>query len=100
VSYLFSSVKDGRDLLDARCTENAAYIGNLDMMIYLRSIGCPWSSETSFRAAYRGHSHLFRWLCENGCPVDHVECGAVCAFRFTARRRVRGYPETVRRFLS
>jgi hypothetical protein len=90
VSYLFSSVKDGRDLLDARCTENAAYIGNLDMMIYLRSIGCPWSSETSFRAAYRGHSHLFRWLCEKGCPVDHVECRRIAALFFARLGSPRG----------
>tara|TARA_B100000073_G_scaffold56426_1_gene41778 strand:+ start:4449 stop:5510 length:1062 start_codon:yes stop_codon:yes gene_type:complete len=73
VSFLLKT-EDGKDLLDERCTENAAYMGNLEMLVYLKSVGCPWSEQTSFRAAYKGHSDVFWWLHRNDCPIDYVEC--------------------------
>ena len=73
--------------------------------LWLPQIGCPFSSETSFRAAYRGHSHLFRWLCENGCPVDYIECRRIAALFFArfGSPRGDGYGDIVRQseaFLS
>ena len=73
VSFLLKT-EGGKDLLDERCTENAAYMGNLEMLMYLKSVGCPWSEQTSFRAAYKGHSDVFWWLHRNDCPIDYVEC--------------------------
>jgi hypothetical protein len=73
VSFLLKT-EGGKDLLDERCTENAAYMGNLEMLVYLKSVGCPWSEQTSFRAAYKGHSDVFWWLHRNDCPIDYVEC--------------------------
>lgn len=44
----------------------AALRGNLEMLKYLRSIGCPWSSKVCAEAARGSHLDMIKWVRENG----------------------------------
>ena len=46
----------------------AASSGNLNLVQWLRSEGCPWDGETYSFAARSGHLDLMKWLHANGCP--------------------------------
>jgi hypothetical protein len=48
--------------------ENAARIGNLDNMKWLKANGCPWDSRTFDAAAKKGDLDNTKWLERNGCP--------------------------------
>ena len=36
-----------------------AVTGNLEMLVYLKSVGCPWSEQTSFRGAWIKDIRMF-----------------------------------------
>ena len=46
----------------------AAERGDLEMLRWLRSEGCPWNEETCTAAASEGHLDVLKYLHENGCP--------------------------------
>ena len=48
------------------CT-SAARGGQLETLIWLRQIGCPWDSRTCANAAQFGHLEVLKWARANGC---------------------------------
>jgi hypothetical protein len=57
---------------------NAAAIGNLKTLQWLREKGCPWDGQVTFKAAFNRHLELLVWAIKNGCPcstrlVDNVK---------------------------
>ena len=53
---------------DASACSGAAKGGHLETLKWLRSEGCPWDERTCERAASRGHLDVLRWAIDNGCP--------------------------------
>lgn len=51
-----------------RVCSSAARGGHLEVLQWLRSIGCPWDSYTCSSAANGGHLDVLTWARENGCP--------------------------------
>jgi hypothetical protein len=58
--------------------------GNLTMLQWLHSVGCPWdemtfpwNGETWEDAARRGNLEMFKWLCSVGCTWDEYTIEAV-----------------------
>jgi hypothetical protein len=54
--------------LNADVMQTAAERGRLSMFQYLRAEGCAWESTAPKWAARHGHLDLLRWLHEQGCP--------------------------------
>lgn len=48
----------------------AAKIGNIEVMKWLKDNGCPFNKETFSWAAYNGNLENMKWLHSNGCPWD------------------------------
>lgn len=44
--------------------------GNLEVMQWLRSRGCPWDESACSAAAGNGHLEMLQWLREHKCPWD------------------------------
>ncbi len=57
--------------MTSRCI---AFSGNLELLKWVRSNGCPWDDDTCFYAAYGGHLKVLKWARSNGCPC---ECGTL-----------------------
>lgn len=55
---------------DVSACAHAAKKGNLVLLKWLRSQGCPWCSWTATSAVGKGHLRVLKWAVENGCPVD------------------------------
>jgi hypothetical protein len=51
------------------CAE-AACAGQLDVLVWLREIGCPWDEDVTYFAAARNHLHVLHWAVSNGCPIS------------------------------
>ena len=47
---------------------HAARYGNLEVLQYLRSMGCTWDSSTCHNAAKYGHLHILIYAQKNDCP--------------------------------
>ena len=56
--------------MDRNVMSHAASSGNLELVKWLRSEGCPWDAWTCRRAAQNGHLETLRWARENGCEWD------------------------------
>ncbi|GLI68745.1 hypothetical protein VaNZ11_013236 [Volvox africanus] len=54
--------------LDAVLMENAAYSPSLELLMWLRSRGCPWDAAVLNAAASTGRMDKVKWLIEEGCP--------------------------------
>ena len=52
----------------ARDCWEAAGMGWLPVLQWLRGMGCPWDHEVFVEAARRGHMPVLLWAKENGCP--------------------------------
>ena len=48
----------------------ASEAGNLEIMKWLRSEGCPWNAATCSGAASNGHLDVLKWVIDNGCPYE------------------------------
>jgi hypothetical protein len=81
----FATVKDAKIYCDStvhpfyhqrRLCEKVARKGNLTVLMYLRSVGCPWDEWTCFFAAENGHLDVIQWCRENGCPWDENTCAS------------------------
>jgi hypothetical protein len=44
---------------------------HLEVIKWLRQIGCPWSKYTCNAAAFAGNLEMLRFLIESGCPKDN-----------------------------
>ena len=49
-------------------TEEAAYSGNLSIIQYLHSKGCPWGSGVTDTAYAHGYDAMLLWVRAHGCP--------------------------------
>ncbi|AGO85097.1 Ankyrin repeat domain containing protein [Pandoravirus salinus] len=63
-------VVEWRTTLGEGLTNSAAAGGNLDVLRWLRSVNCPWSTRACDSAAANGHQEVVQWLIDAGCPVD------------------------------
>jgi hypothetical protein len=48
---------------------------NMDMILFLHSVGCPWSIEAVHTIACKGTVQQLQWLYENGCPLPTPSTG-------------------------
>ena len=53
-----------------------AWAGKLAVLQLAREQGAPWDFRTCRAAAMGGHLHVLRWARENGCPWDKKVCAA------------------------
>lgn len=53
--------------LDAVACAGAARGGHLEILKWLRSLGCPWDGFTTRAAALGGHKEVYDWVVEHGC---------------------------------
>jgi hypothetical protein len=54
---------------------SAAFTNNhKDILSWFVSVYCPWSAETCARAAKDGDFALLKWLHQNFCPWDETTC--------------------------
>ena len=49
---------------------DAALTGRLEVVKWMRSHGCHWSSSAYTYAASNNHLHVLNWLKMEGCPLD------------------------------
>ena len=56
--------------------DSAALRGHLEVLQWLRAIGCPWDEDTCKNAARAGHFEMLQWLRANGCPWDFMTCSS------------------------
>ena len=54
-------------------TQTAAASGNLDVLMYLRSLDCPWSETIYLAAAEHGHLDILKWAESHNCPWDNSD---------------------------
>jgi hypothetical protein len=54
-------------------TQAAAASGNLEVLMYLRSLDCPWSETIYLAAAAKGHLEILKWAESHGCPWDNSD---------------------------
>jgi len=54
---------------DIKFCRLAAEGGHLKTLKWLREQGFPWDCATTYGAACLGHSDVFFWAVENGCPL-------------------------------
>jgi hypothetical protein len=47
---------------------------DMDTIIWLRDMKCPWDLETHHEAINRGDIDIIKWLCDNGCPWNTTSC--------------------------
>ena len=60
--------------LDSEVFSFACAGGNLEIMKWLRSEGCPWNASACNGAAWGGHLEILKWLRSKGCPWDWRSC--------------------------
>lgn len=58
---------EGQLFFEGLC-EEAAYNDKLEILKWLKKHGCPWSSDTTDRAAECQNFEILKWAIENGCP--------------------------------
>jgi hypothetical protein len=54
-------------------TQAAAASGNLEVLMYLRSLDCPWSETIYLAAAEHGHLEILQWAESHNCPWDNSD---------------------------
>eukprot|EP00587_Corethron_hystrix_P009281 CAMPEP_0113304708 /NCGR_PEP_ID=MMETSP0010_2-20120614/4618_1 /TAXON_ID=216773 ORGANISM="Corethron hystrix, Strain 308" /NCGR_SAMPLE_ID=MMETSP0010_2 /ASSEMBLY_ACC=CAM_ASM_000155 /LENGTH=368 /DNA_ID=CAMNT_0000158963 /DNA_START=206 /DNA_END=1309 /DNA_ORIENTATION=+ /assembly_acc=CAM_ASM_000155 len=67
-------IESFHDNFGKRACMHAAKGGHIEMLKWLRAVGCPWDKETSTEAARRGHLDLLIWLRQEGCPWGYETC--------------------------
>jgi hypothetical protein len=66
-------IDKGFEYMHTVVTQAAAASGNLDVLIYLRSLDCPWSETIYIAAAEHGHLEILKWAESHGCPWDNSD---------------------------
>ena len=91
---------------DKRTINNAAYVGNLEMLKYCFANGCPYDETTACRvAARKGHLDCLRFLFEKVKPSRETEkeaataataCGHLDILKyFVEERKIPGHRKTL-----
>ena len=62
--------KNSACCLPPRGAKNAARLGRLDALKYLRDKGCPWTAMTCALAARHGHLEVLQWAIRNHAPFS------------------------------
>nr|UDO47450.1 ankyrin repeat protein [Pandoravirus massiliensis] len=63
-----SAIADYGCPMEAAMCADAARVGDLKMLMWLRARGCPWDVRVCQRAARRGHLAVLQWIHTQGCP--------------------------------
>ena len=66
-------IDKGFEYMHTVVTQAAAASGNLDVLMYLRSLDCPWSETIYLAAAAEGHLEILKWAESHGCPWDNSD---------------------------
>jgi hypothetical protein len=53
--------------------------GNLEMLQWLRSKGCPWNEWVCYHAAMNGHLEMLQWAHSAGCLWIWEDCCRLAA---------------------
>jgi hypothetical protein len=72
-------VKKGLYPMEKQTGFFAVESGNLQLLQWLHSAGCPWDEYTCTAAAMKGNLEMLQWLHSTGCPWDERTCGAAAA---------------------
>jgi hypothetical protein len=64
-------IDKGFEYRHAVVTQAAAASGNLLVLMYLRSLNCPWSETIYLAAAEQGHLEILKWAEFHDCPWDN-----------------------------
>ena len=62
----------GRVTFNIELCKAAAYGGQLEVLKWLREIGCPWDELTCATAASGGYLKMLQWARANGCLWDEM----------------------------
>lgn len=65
--------------------------GNLDVLKWAHTAGCPWDERTCSAAARMGHLEILQWALENGCKwvqLSDVEHNKVEIIQLAYEHRV------------
>ena len=60
--------------MDSTSASYAAYFGQLEILQWLRTMGCEWDKQTSYNAAKSGNLKVLQWARAKGCPWDEYTC--------------------------
>ena len=60
--------------LTVKTSKYIAMSGNLEVLKWARSNGCPWDVITCSFAAKNGHLEVLKWARSNDCPWDEYTC--------------------------
>jgi hypothetical protein len=53
---------------------HAAQEGQIEVLVWLRKIGCDWDEEVCSRATEYGHLHVLQYAVANDCPWEPELC--------------------------
>ena len=67
---------EGHEITGRNLCRDAAERGYLEILQWLRSIGCFWNSNTCSSAAQRGHLEVLQWARANGCDWASGTCSS------------------------
>ena len=62
--------RPGISTMDEDMVASAAFSGDLELVQWLRTNGCPWDFWTCSEAVHGGQVEVLRWARENGCKWD------------------------------
>ena len=66
-------IDKGFEYMHTVVTQAASASGNLEVLMYLRSLDCPWSETIYLAAAEHGHLEILKWAESHGCPWDNSD---------------------------
>lgn len=96
-----------QNVSDERLCACAAYYGNVNILKWLRYVGCAWDAFTVMKSYQRGNHDCLQWAIENGCPYpdihifmeyDNVFCQYIMNLLSVTDRRVTD--ATVQEYLN
>jgi hypothetical protein len=67
LKWVVNDVK-GKDNITRRSMNRAAFIGDLEMIKWLKKQGCPWDEWTCTWSIKGGHKEILKYLIEQRCP--------------------------------
>jgi hypothetical protein len=60
------------------------------MLMWARSVGCPWDEDTCFQAAKGGRLDVLKWARANGCPWNENTRRLAASFGYVERGAAGG----------
>lgn len=77
IDMLKYAFNNGLETTESR-TKDCALLGRLDLLKVCIQFGCPYGVNVSNSASK--HSHIVKWLTENGCPMDYTICTGAASY--------------------